>query len=142
MLKKFFKKNNLISILVSLTVFLILLLPIISMAAQDPASSGSGLVPCTNSATDPCDFNAFMRLINNIINFILKYMAVPIAALGFTYAGFELVTSGGSTEKRGVAKKVFTNTALGLACVAGAWLIVKTLLSILGYDVGWIFNIV
>lgn len=108
------------------------------------------LVPCNGNTTSvtnsdgtitapiPCDFNAFMTLINNVIHFILFYLVIPIAAIMFFYAGFELVTSGGSTEKRGVAKKVFTNAVIGLVIAAGAWLIISTILHILGYDGSWI----
>ena len=97
--------------------------------------------PKSGLLVNPCGFLDFMKLVNGVINFILYYMAVPVAAIMFFYAGFELVTSGGSTEKRGTAKKVFTNAVYGLVFAAGAWLIVKTLLSILGYtDIGTFFN--
>ncbi|OGI60560.1 hypothetical protein A2641_03440 [Candidatus Nomurabacteria bacterium RIFCSPHIGHO2_01_FULL_37_25] len=121
---------------ISLAVFLMLVAPVISFAAFDPLK---GLVPCNNTPDDsgtiaePCNFTAFMKLINNIIDFILFYMAIPIAAIMFFYAGFKLVTSGGSTEARGKAKNIFTNAVIGLVLAAAAWLIVKTLLSILGY---------
>ena len=103
-----------------------------------------GLVPCDNivgadgKIANPCDFNAFMALINKVIRFILFALAIPIAAIMFAYAGFLMVTSGGSTEARGKAKKIFTNAAYGLVIAATAWLIVRTILSILGYDGAWI----
>ncbi len=125
-------------ILISLAVFLILLFPVFSFAAQDPSSSG--LVPCNNTPADLCDFTAFMKLINNVIDFIFKYMAVPIAAIMFFYAGFLMVTSGGSSESKTRAKSIFSNAVLGLVVAAGAWLIVKTILSILVYkDIGTFF---
>ncbi len=108
-----------------------LIMPGISLAA--------GLIPCgTKENPAPCDFTAFMTLINTIISFILFDLAVPIAAIMFAYAGFLLVTSGGSTGSRETAKKVFTNTALGLIFIAGAWLIIRTVLLVLGYDGAWI----
>jgi hypothetical protein len=122
--------------LISLAVFLMLVVPVLSFAA--------GLVPCgtNDSATPltnhPCEFKDFMTLINNVIRFILFDMVVPIAAIMFFYAGFELVTSGGSTEKKGIAKKVFTNAVKGLVLAAGAWLIIRTILLILGYNGTWI----
>ena len=102
------------------------------------AINNAGLVPCDNSPAHPCDFKAFMDLINNVIKFILFDLAVPIAAISFAYAGFKMVTSGGSTEARGTAKNVATNTIYGLVFVATAWLIVRTVLSVLGYDGAWI----
>lgn len=121
-------------------------MPVLSFAQTAPAV----LVPCNNNATTitdssgnqiapvPCDFNALMVLINNIINFILYGMVIPIAAILFAYAGFELVTSGGSTEKRGIAKKVFTNVVIGLVIAMSCWLIVKLVLGILGYTGTWV----
>ena len=73
-----------------------------------------------------------------IINFILYGMVIPISAILFTYAGFEMVTSGGSTEKRGLAKKVFTNVVIGLVISMACWLIVHLILQILGYKSAWI----
>lgn len=112
-------------------IFLVLIIPVFSFAQETDA----GLVPCTGP---DCDWNAFMKLINNVINFIIKNLALPICAIMFAYAGFELVTSGGSTEKRGKARKIFTNTAIGFIIILAAWLIVSLVLSILGFDGSWI----
>ncbi len=113
----------------------------------------NGLVPCGKPATAvttvsgktyqvgqviPCDFNSFMKLIDNIMKFILFSLAVPIAALMFAYAGFKLVTSGGSAEAKTRAKTIFFHAVLGIVIAAGAWLIVKTILDILGYQGDWI----
>ncbi|HCY17786.1 MAG: Peptidase domain protein [Candidatus Nomurabacteria bacterium GW2011_GWF2_35_12] len=98
-----------------------------------PIDSNTGLVPCDGSAENPCGFDQFLTLINTIVNFILFVMVVPIAAIIFAYAGFELITSGGETSKREKAKKIFTNVAIGLIVAAAAFLIVKTVLSIVGY---------
>ena len=89
-----------------------------------------------------CEFSDFMKLIDNVINFILFTLAIPISAIMFAYAGFKMVTSGGSTEARGKAKSVASSTVFGLVIAAGAWLIVKTILTILGYkDIGLFFNL-
>lgn len=117
-------------ILIFLSILLILTMPVVSIAYK----LGDPLVPCKNTADSPCNFNAILALVNNVITFLIKYMAIPITAIMLTYAGFELVTSGGSTEKRGVAKSVFTNAVLGLIIAVAAFLIVKTILSILGYE--------
>jgi len=118
-------------------------------------SSAQGLVPCNNNKEDtiitnkdgtktvvkptPCDFKAFMALINKVINFILFTLAVPIAAIMCAYAGILMLFSGGeSAGNRTKAKGIFTNAILGLVIAAGAWLIVKTLITILGYDGAWI----
>ncbi len=121
--------SNVKKFLITLVVFSILMLPVLSFAA--------GLVPC-DGVTSKCGFDELIKLVNNVINFILYYMVIPICAIMFAYAGFELVTSGGSTEKRGLAKKVFTNAAIGLIIAFAAWLIINLLLSILGYNGSWL----
>jgi hypothetical protein len=55
--------------------------------------------------TKPCSWNDLISLINNVLNFILFKLAIPIGAIMFCYAGFLLITSGGDTEARGTAKK-------------------------------------
>ena len=103
------------------------------------------LIPCGTKAAladdnpnnDVCEglngWNNLMTLVNNVVNFVLFKLALPIAAIMFVYAGFELVTSGGSSEKKSKAKKIFTNVAIGLILAAAAWLIVNTILVLLEY---------
>lgn len=105
---------------------------------------GETLVPCGHMddkgvIQNPCSFKDFTTLVNAIITFALV-LALPIAGIMFAYAGFLMVTSAGSTEARGKAKNIFKNAAFGLIIAAGAWLIVRTILSILGYDGAWIFD--
>ena len=129
--------KNIKKIFLFFIIFSILVLPALSLAA--------GLVPCNNTPSangatisNPCDFTALMTLISKVINFILYDLAIPIAAIMFFYAGFKMVTSGGSTEAKGQAKTIFTHTALGLVFIASAWLIIKMILSILGFPGAWI----
>lgn len=124
---------------ISLVIFLMLIMPVLSLA-QGGNSSDSRLVPCgTEANPTPCDFNQLMALINKIIRFVLFDLALPIAAIMFAYAGFLMVIGGG--EAAGVrtkAKTIFTNTLLGLVFAVAAWLIINTILSILGYNGTWI----
>ncbi len=124
--------------LISLAIFLMLIMPVVSLAA-------GGLVPCTNTPVsgvvpdkDKCDFSAFLMLINGLIHFALFDLAIPISAIMFCYAGSLLITSGGSTENRGKAKDVFTNTVKGLVIASAAWIIIHTFLSILNFKGSWI----
>jgi hypothetical protein len=112
-------------------VFLILIIPVISLAENTP------LVQCDN-----CGFNDLMALINRVIKFILFDMVIPISAIMFAYAGFLLVFSGAdSSGAKTKAKSIFTNTVLGLIIAMAAFLIIRTILSILGYEGSWIgFN--
>lgn len=112
-------------------IFVLLAVPFVSFA--------EGLVACDNSPGKLCGWNDLMSLINTVIKFILFRMAVPIAAIMFSYAGFLLVTAGGeAAHARTKAKDIFMNTAIGLALAIAAWLIVSTILAILGWDGTWI----
>jgi amino acid transporter len=127
------------TILISLAIFLTLAMPAVSLA-QD---TSKGLIPCGRSGPDapsntthPCEFKDVITLINTIITFIFKFLALPLAAIMFAYAGFLLVTAGGA-EAKSKAKKIFTNAVIGLVIAAAAVIIVKTLLGIMQYkDVG------
>src|SRR3989344_4256103 len=128
--------KKIVKSLIPVFVFMLLIAPAFSLAAEP----WKGLVPCdTTDNPKPCDFNAFLNMINLIIQFILFNLAIPVSAIMFAYAGFLMVTAGeSSSEAKTKAKGIFLNTLYGLVLAAGAWLIVRTLLSILGYDGGWI----
>ncbi len=107
-------------------VFFLLVVPSFSQAA--------GLVDCTNN----CQWNDLLALVNKVIHFILFDLSLPIAAIMFAYAGVLLITSGARTENRAKAKEIFINTLYGLLLAVAAWLIVMTILNIVGYQGDWI----
>lgn len=116
-------------LLISVFIFLILIVPALSFAENYT------LVTCTEN----CNWNELMTLINRVIHFILFYLAIPIAAIMFIYAGFLLITAGGeAASARTKAKSIFTNALIGLVLAAASWIIIKTVLSILGYKGDWI----
>jgi hypothetical protein len=122
-------------IFIHLLIAVILVLPVVGLADDNPATSR--LVPCDTG--EACNFGALMQLIDNVIKFALFKMAVPIAAIMFAYAGFKMITAGGeAASARTQAKEIFINTAVGLVIAIAAWLIVSTILAILGYKGGWI----
>jgi hypothetical protein len=115
-------------------------------ATKSGSSAGSsGIVPnCNKGAinTDPntgghyvvsCDWDAFMTLINNVINFLLFTLATPLAALAICYAGFLLLTGGGNEHKRTQAKHIIINVIVGYLIGLAAWIVVKTILVTLGF---------
>ncbi|MFH1201181.1 MAG: hypothetical protein V1484_02580 [bacterium] len=128
--------QNFKKIIISLSIFLMLIAPAFSLAA--------GLVPCggNSEGEGPCDFNQLMNLVNKVIHFILYDMVIPIAAIMFAYAGFLFMTAGAEiSSARTKAKSIFFNAVLGLIFAVAAFLIVRTILSILGYQGSWIgFN--
>ncbi len=151
----FFKnKYNLILVFFVVSSFLFSISQFAHAQIKDETSDIGGLVPCGNIVTpvstsstgtqtggqvvNPCNFNYLIFMINKLVNLILFGLVVPIAAIMFCYAGFLLLFSGGSSEKKSQAKRIFVNVALGIVFAAGAWLIVHTISEILGYDGSWI----
>jgi len=119
-------------ILIHLLILSVLALPILLHA--DLGGTKEGLVTCK----DNCQWNELLGMVNRIVKFILFDLVLPISAIMFAYAGILLVTSGGSSEAKSKAKGIFTNVALGLILAVGAWLIISTILQLLGYDGSWI----
>lgn len=116
--------------------FVIILIPLFLFAASPGPSN---LIVC-NQTVDPatgkfvttgsgaeCGFNELVILGINIMNFIIV-ISIPLAAISFIFAGFKLITSAGNEAGMKDAKKILTNTAIGLVVVLAAWLIVKTIL--------------
>lgn len=83
---------------------------------------------------NPCDFDDLMQLINNVINFLLFTIATPLLAIILCYAGFLLLTSGGSSERMKKVKVIFLNVVIGYIIALIAWLLIKTILITVGFD--------
>lgn len=112
----------------------LVVLPVFVFAQNDDA-----LVQCGRGNGPECSFNDALGMINRVINFTLKNLVLPIAAIMFAYAGFLLITAGGeAAHARQKAKEIFTNTAIGIVIAAGCYLIIKFFLSVLGYSGTWI----
>jgi hypothetical protein len=117
----------------------VVLLPVVSLGY----SIGDPLVPpCgPDPVTGKClwGWQELMGLVNNLMTFGLKYMAVPIAACMGCYAGGLLIFGGSETASIWTkVKSICLNTVLGLILALAAWLIVRLILTILGWDGGWI----
>lgn len=102
-------------------------LPLFAFAALPP------LIPCGNSGQPSCDFNMLIKLVQNIINFLV-YMAAPVAAVAFAWAGVLYLTAAGDETKIGKAHAIFTDVLIGLGIVLSAWLIVKLIVTGLGVN--------
>ncbi len=97
------------------------------------------LVPCSNKTTttvdattgkattkieNPCDFLALMHLVRHLIDFVF-FLAMPVAAALFAYAGWLYLSSSASPGNIGRAHGIFWSVLFGLLWVLGAWLVIK-----------------
>ncbi len=101
------------------------LIPFVSLAA--------GVVPCNKTLvngkfTDPCDFDKFVTLGNNIIDFLLYSFATPFAIILFMWAGFLFMFKSSSEGDITKAKTIFWNVLLGFIIALAAFLIIKLIL--------------
>lgn len=102
-------------------------------------SEAAGIVPCnpqysdgTSSLTDPCGWEQLVKLGQNILDYAIVLMAI-LSVVGIAYAGFLYLSSGGDGGKIKKAHGIFAKIIWGIIFVLGAYLIVKTLLTGLGY---------
>jgi putative copper export protein len=98
-----------------------------------PMAVSAGLPSLIVCDGPDCNFAKFMEFLRSLITFLI-YLSIPLAAVSFAYAGFLLISSGGSEEKKNKAKSVFTKTAIGFIFILAAWLIVYAITSVLLKD--------
>ncbi len=90
------------------------------------------LIVCDGAlgTSDPCGYDDLIELANVIIN-NFTVIAVLGASIAFIYVGIKLLTSGGDVGAMKDAKDTGTNVLKGLFFVLAAWVIVKTITTVL-----------
>lgn len=91
-------------------------------------SSGT-IIPCTNK----CTVSDIFRFINRVIVFFFKTILIPIFVLLIMHAGYKYITAEGNPSKKADLKKLLWNLVGGLLLILGSWLIVRTILTSVGY---------
>lgn len=112
----------------SVTLLLVILLPIVASAAVVNGTD-LGLLPC-DGVKVPCDFVAFAGLINNIINAFLG-ISVSVAAITFSIAGGKMLFNPSAPAKRAEAIEMFRKTVIGMLIILGAWIVIHAVVGAL-----------
>ena len=107
----------------SILAFTIFALPLV-VSAQLGIPCGSDTPP----ADHPCGFNDLLVLVNNIISFLIYYIAVPLAALGFMFTGANLVINLNKESAWSDAKGRFWDIGMGFGIILGAYVLIKMVL--------------
>lgn len=94
-------------------------------------ASAQGLVSC--GYDEHCNFADVIGMANNLINFILTRLILPIAAIMLVYTGFLYLSGKQSNVEK--AHSVFPKVIIGLIIILASWLIVRAILYALGIDV-------
>jgi hypothetical protein len=99
-----------------------------AVAAPD---NGMGLVPCDG---DDCTINSVMQLLNKLMNFFFDTLLLPLFVVMVLYLGYSYLTAQGKPGMHAKFGSMAKHMVGGLVLMLCAWLIVKTILVILGYS--------
>ena len=84
----------------------------------------AGLVPCNGPECQACHF---VQLGTNVLEWLVGALTVA-SAIVIMYAGFKMLTAGGSQGQISEAKQLMSNTIIGFLLLLGGWLIVDTVM--------------
>ncbi len=105
-------------------------LPALAVGQTNPLPEG--IVPrCTDGV---CHFNDLLKLIGNIFTFLVRVIAVPVAVLSITYAGWLYISKPTDLSARSKARDILLAAVVGLAITLASWLIVRTIIVALTGD--------
>ena len=90
-------------------------------------AEGNQLITCEGNGCRLCDLVFLGQM---LINFMVMIGSI-VATIGFIWAGFLLVTSGGNQESRSKAKGIFTDVVVGLVIMLTGFIVVNTIMLML-----------
>ncbi len=117
--------------LIFVGVFALFLIPLVSFGADSFFGQIFPEELSRKVAQHPGNIGAcdLVSLFDNVLRFAI-YLAIMVATLMFTYAGFLYVTAAANQENINTARKIFGNVFLGLVFILGAWLIVNLIMNV------------
>lgn len=90
------------------------------------------LVPCgTTRNPDFCEFSDLYLLFDNVIEFLLFTLAVPVTALMIIYGGMTMIIYASNPAKRSEGVNIIKLALWGILISLGAYVIVKFMLMLL-----------
>jgi len=84
-----------------------------------------GLVPCTGNVGDECDFEDLITLISKVLEYLIYFVATPLAAIMFAVAGYYYLTAGEDAGKVKKAHDIFISVLWGFGIMLVAWALVS-----------------
>ncbi len=97
------------------------------------AGTGMGLVPCDGAAGDECTLNSVIQLANNLMSFFFNTLLLPIVIAMIMYVGYSYIAALGKPGQHAKLGSMAMHLVLGLLLMLCAWVIVRAIISILGY---------
>ena len=115
------KTNKILAALASFAVLFIFFAP----ALAETNSNLGDIIPCEGNDCGICDI---FKLISNVVKFAAFTIAAPLAGIIMAYGGFELITSGGSEDKRKKGINAIWAAVWGILITFGAYVIVNAII--------------
>ena len=94
-------------------------------ALAETNSNLGDIIPCEGNECEVCDI---FKLISNVVKFAAFTIAAPLAGIIMAYGGFELITSGGSEDKRKKGINAIWAAVWGILITFGAYVIVNAII--------------
>ncbi len=96
----------------------------------------AGLVPC--EGIDDCNFDTLVKLLNNIASFIMFRLPVILLVIVFAWNGVMLIYKSDRAGALKDIKKNMLNVLWGYLLIVGAYILVKTFITLLaGQDLSF-----
>lgn len=123
--------------------------PALVKAGTDPACKGSdgkyGIVRCgcgapvvvNGDCTNCCGIGDFFVMLVDIYEFIVFYIATPLAVIALTIGGIFMMISVGNPKWLQAGKDIFWAAIIGLALVFGSYVIIDFVLKAIGFVGNW-----
>jgi hypothetical protein len=127
------KKN--LSIIFVLLFIAVLIVPI--AATAQTFNPEKGIVPCGNPGQPACEIKDFFIMLALIYDFIVWWIATPLAIIALTVGAIFMLISAGNPSLFGRGKQIIMWSIIGLVLVFCSWLIVNFIMETLGYAVRW-----
>jgi hypothetical protein len=89
-----------------------------------PRTFAAGLVPC--EGIDDCNFATLVKLLNNIVSFIMFRLPIILLVIVFAWNGVMLIYKSDRAGAVKDIKKNLWNVLVGYLLIVGAYIIVKT----------------
>ena len=105
----------------------LLLAAFLPLATLAQGEGWQGLVTC-GKGTQPCQFNDLLKLANTIIDFLFRFIVLPLVAVGVLASGITILTAAGSESQIKKGRDMLWNIIIGFLIAAIAWVAVNTVL--------------
>ena len=125
------------SLLICFVMLVVIALPIVVAAETNLVFCNTGKPDASGNFSTNCGFPELIDLAQRFINFLILKIAIPVAAVSFSYAGYLILTAAGNSGQVAKGKEVFVKVGIGLMWMLAAWLVVDLILTALLSNSGY-----